>query len=242
MKICGILFAVASIWGMGVSAEAAFTFDDIEYWVGTGSNRAALVIDWNDGKNHQSLAWGYRWDGTAYGADMLMAIAGSGYIKDAYEDPTPNEYLSGDDSRLYACISDWHWGGITGYTVFGLGYDLDGDSGDFVSGYEDVDHETGYATDSDDHYKEGWYTGYWSYWLSNAADPWQAADWEYSGLGMGSRMLSDGDWDGWSFVQPACYGCGEPPSEPVPAVPEPVTMMLLVLGGIGLPLRERRVD
>jgi len=55
-KICSVLFVVVLIMSICVSAQAAFTFDDIEYWVGTGSNRAALVIDWHDGKNQQSLA------------------------------------------------------------------------------------------------------------------------------------------------------------------------------------------
>ncbi|MEM9444371.1 MAG: PEP-CTERM sorting domain-containing protein [Verrucomicrobiota bacterium] len=57
------------------SLNAAITFNDIESWVGSGSNEAALVIDWNDGKIQESWIWGYRWDGLAYGADMLGAIA-----------------------------------------------------------------------------------------------------------------------------------------------------------------------
>ena len=52
-----------------------FTFDDIEFWVGTGANRAALVIDWVENSNDPpALVWGYRWDGTAQGRDMLNAV------------------------------------------------------------------------------------------------------------------------------------------------------------------------
>ena len=236
-NICITLFAVVLILGMGVSAEAAFTFDDIDYWIGTGSNKAALVIDWNDDKNPPSLAWGYRWDGTACAADMLMAIAGSGYIKDSYNDSTPNEYLTGDDSRLYACISDWHWGGTTGYAIFGLGYDVDGDGGGFVSGYEGS--ETGYATDADDHYREGWNDGYWSYWVASDSDPWSSSSWGYSNTGMGGRALSDGDWDGWSFDDDVFGPHGGAPSEPVAAVPEPATMVLLGIGGLLLHRRKQ---
>ena len=56
------------------SSASAFEFDDIQFWVGSGPNQAALVIDWNDGISPQSLAWGLRWGGTATGADMLSAI------------------------------------------------------------------------------------------------------------------------------------------------------------------------
>lgn len=51
------------------------TMADIDYWVGSGSNEAALVIDWFDGLNPRSLVWGYRWDGEANGLDMINAIA-----------------------------------------------------------------------------------------------------------------------------------------------------------------------
>ena len=40
---------------------AAFTRDDIHYWVGEGANRCAVVIDW--GSEGRSLAWGYKWRG-----------------------------------------------------------------------------------------------------------------------------------------------------------------------------------
>ncbi|HDL08586.1 MAG TPA: PEP-CTERM sorting domain-containing protein [Desulfobacteraceae bacterium] len=96
--------------------------------------------------------------------------------------------------------------------------------------------------DADDHYKEGWYSGYWSYWLSDAANPWEGADWtdnwEYSGSGMGSRELTDGCWDGWSFADFASYGSGAPPDEPVAAIPEPATLALLALGGFLLRCRR----
>jgi hypothetical protein len=65
---------VLLVIGVSLSAQAAFTFDDVRFWVGDGENRAALVIDWNDGISPESLAWGYRWDGSATGADMLEAI------------------------------------------------------------------------------------------------------------------------------------------------------------------------
>lgn len=67
------LTALALLAAISTSASA-FSFDDIRNWVGTGSNRAALVMDWNDGTAPEALAWGYRWDGAATGLQMLNAI------------------------------------------------------------------------------------------------------------------------------------------------------------------------
>lgn len=66
----------ATLAATSFAATTVQSFDDITYWVGSGSNRAALVIDWNDGSTTESYAWGFRWNGTATGADMLRAIAG----------------------------------------------------------------------------------------------------------------------------------------------------------------------
>ena len=56
-------------------ADASFSFDDIQFWVGSGSKRAALVIEWHDGNRPDAMVWGYRWDGEATGHDMIVAIA-----------------------------------------------------------------------------------------------------------------------------------------------------------------------
>ncbi len=65
-----------------VSAEAIavdtrindFTFDDVQYWVGEGENKALLVIDWNDSVSPESYAWGYRFDDEVTGEQMLSDI------------------------------------------------------------------------------------------------------------------------------------------------------------------------
>lgn len=31
--------------------DSDFTMEDIQFWVGSGINKAALVIEWHDGKN-----------------------------------------------------------------------------------------------------------------------------------------------------------------------------------------------
>lgn len=46
----------------------------IKYWVGQGSNQAILIVSWDAASPSQSLAWGYRWNGSIVAADMLQAI------------------------------------------------------------------------------------------------------------------------------------------------------------------------
>ena len=211
------------------TASAEFTFDDIDFWVGTGNNQAALVVDWNDGKDPQSLAWGYRWDGTASGEDMMRAIAGSGLIRYRDGGDVTGSWDDGADGRLYARLTDWGNPGL-GLSLFGLGYDLDNDGGSFVPGYEG--NEFGYATDSDDHYAEGWYTGYWSYWLDDDLNNIIGDSWGYSGTGMTGRTLTDGCADGWSYLPNFSGGA---PDEPVAAaVPIPTAVWLLGSGILGL--------
>jgi len=53
---------------------SAFSMSDVKFWVGSGSNSAVFVVEYNDSANPHSFAWGYRWDGSATGYDMLQAI------------------------------------------------------------------------------------------------------------------------------------------------------------------------
>ncbi len=210
-----------------------FSFDDITYWVGEGSNEAAMVIDWRDGKEPESLAWGYRWDGEATGADMIAAIFGNGAASGG---PYAGG-LDGDDSRLYVRLQWWDmFGGA--YTVSGFGYDLDNDGFGYVPG--EWDGEDGTPEDPDDHYVDGWYSGYWSYWVSDGG-----SEWGYSGNGISSRNLSDGSWDGWSFSGTAGYGDGSAPITPLAAqaavVPIPGAIWLLGSGLMGLIGFRRRM-
>jgi len=91
----------------------AMTLDDISFWVGGGTNRAAMVIHWSapEVRNYTSvpdpvadkaLAWGFRWNGIATGEDMFQAILAA-------------------DPRLFAVVTS---AGTYGKTVLGLGYDL----------------------------------------------------------------------------------------------------------------------
>ncbi|HUX16670.1 MAG TPA: PEP-CTERM sorting domain-containing protein, partial [Phycisphaerae bacterium] len=200
--------------------------DDIEYWIGSGSNEAALVIDWKSGNAPTCLAWGYRWDDSATGEDMLTAIAGSGDIRSSNNGPVIGS-ADGADSRFGIQITDW--GGSK--TVFGLGYDVDDDGG-FV--YVNGADETGHAADADDNYHEGWDYGFWHYAVST-----DGVNWDSSGfVGFSGRTLSTGDWDGWSWDPSFSFAVF--PNEPAAATPEPGTISLLALGVAAALLRRCR--
>jgi hypothetical protein len=195
----------------------------IQTWVGSGSNEAGFVVDWKTSSGDVSLAWGYRWNGTATGEDMLRALAGA-------------------NVGLYSTLGNF---GSFGYAVFGLGYDLDG-NGQFgvtppltftngistLASASDVDPSRA-PTEPGDLYQEDWWTGYWSYWTkSDSQAPWVSSD-----VGMSDRILTNGSWDGWSFA--AGYDAS-PPANPVAAVPEPASILLLAMAGPAFVLIRRR--
>ncbi len=190
LRACLGLLATAQV-------HAEFDLEDIRFWVGHGTNRAALVLDWNDGIDPVSLAWGYRWNGTMTGRDMFEAVVAA-------------------DPRLARFI---YTSGFLGQVVYGVGYDVDGDGGAFHPGTAGIGTETGYADDPDDHYEEGWYSQYWHYSLG-VGDPFSGGSWIESGSGFGVRQLEDGDWDGWRpAVVTFPVGSNPPPVECVAAMP-----------------------
>ncbi|MBL0737592.1 DUF5074 domain-containing protein [Flavobacterium sp. GN10] len=168
----------------------ATTFDDIQFWVGTGANKAAFAVQWNDGKNADALIWGFKWDGNATGEDMMKAIAKA-------------------DPRFYTLLLQ---GTQFGTAIGGFGFDLDGantiglyKSGNVTYPYYPVsgivntavyDFDEYTPIDASDHWQSGWTTkGYWSYWVRDDVNN----GFDYSGLGASSRVLQNGSWDVWNF-------------------------------------------
>jgi hypothetical protein len=207
-----ILIALGS-----TSLAEAFGFNDITFWAGTGNNRAALVVDWQDQKAPPALAWGFRFDGTATGEDMLRAIVTS-------------------DPLVFAKIASFSFG----IALVGLGYDTNGDGLPLSDGTAwpgdrwlvGPPSDGGTALDPHDRYREGWNTGYWSYWVSSGST---LGSWSASQTGLSGRVLSDGSWDGLSFA-PGFVGLA--PDDPV-AAPEPG--LLLGLGALTWSVMRTRI-
>jgi hypothetical protein len=67
----GLMLAISA------SATINFSASDIQYWVGTGSNQAVVVIGWDDNPSGSNfaLAWGVRWNGSCTAVNMLDTIA-----------------------------------------------------------------------------------------------------------------------------------------------------------------------
>lgn len=196
--------------GTELPYDGEFTFDMIENWTGTGENRAALVIQWNDadGRDAAALVFGYRWDGVATGFDMfrdvtlnnpqlfglvqrtnvgcdISAIAPDGYTLDGigWDDDE-----SGNPGLWDSANNDYY------YPEGGLQYHPRGGSG-IDGSYPDYDYDNWKAADPNDIWQAGWYIGYWSYWVKDS----ETSQFGYSGWGMSCRELVDGCWDGWNY-------------------------------------------
>jgi hypothetical protein len=187
-------FSVSLFAALSSTCSAnASSRDGIEFWAGTGSKRATLVVDWSDVESSRpAIAWGFRWEGAATGADMLAAIVAA-------------------DPRLFV---RWSASGSGGQAVYGIGYDADGDNefalddatvfdaeGFALSGPSD----TAASIDLLDFYAEGWlFSGFWHYGVA-ASNPNAGGAWVSSSTGASGRSLVDGAWDAWTFTASYSY-------------------------------------
>lgn len=211
-----LLSASIGLLSVNTSTSHALTLDDLTTWTGSGPNRAALVIDWADGSS--PAVYGYRFDTSVTGEDMFRDIAS-------------------DRPELFLKTGGFTFGTFSGRAIFGIGLDRDADgfaltdSTVFTNGIAEVSDSNAdgaASSDPDDSYREGWSTAYWGYYTSDGLSPWA-----FASAGFTDRILSDGDWDGWSY-QPGFVG-----GAPSVAVPEPTSFLaMLLLAGVSL--RRRR--
>lgn len=171
----------------------AASFSDITFWVGRGTNEAALVIDWQDPALPESRMWGYRWNGPATIRDMMNAVVES-------------------DPRLRVIPHPWFPTAV----VFGIGYDVDGNRMTVEAGSPGFAGETGFAYDDADWYREGWYSGYWSVW-DGVSNPYAGGNWHASTTGYAGTHLADGAWYGLSFDEDLSTEFDAEPRSPVAA-------------------------
>ena len=190
------LLTLGVILGHPTPSAASTTFDSIKFWTGTGTNKAAMVIQWNDGGTPTSMVWGYRWSGEATGIDMLKAIAGSTVSREDGQSTFLPDTSTGADPRLALSLVNYS-----------------GDSA--LRGLVFTDREV-VRTQND------WSTGYWEYsiyggsfnyypynpegnsilttYSKTGTYTYSNVNWFSSPIGASDRILIDGSWDAFSFA------------------------------------------
>ncbi len=243
MKKIVLAASLLVVGAIGAKAQTLVqSFDDIEFWTGSGPNRSALVLQWNDGGTPTSLAWGYRWSGNATGVGMLKAIAGSTIVTAPQSPSTVLDILGGADSRLTLTMeryglgdsifsvsfndglqnrtrADWATG-YWAYSIFGGGFDYEIWTLDSV----DLNGNENWTT-SDANYSQ---SGNLSY---------SSVDWFSSPIGASDRELVDGSWDAFSFAPGFVTSAVMQPY--AASVPEPSVAILVTIALVFFMLRRR---
>lgn len=60
---------------LALTSKAQFSVNQVQYWVGSGSDSAVLIVDFHSGTFDSSTAWGYLYNSGATMEDMLNAVA-----------------------------------------------------------------------------------------------------------------------------------------------------------------------
>ncbi len=205
---------------------AVNSFSDITQWVGTGPNKSALVIDFNDENATDSFAWGYRWadpgvgDPLVSGAKMILDIAAF--------DPLLS-IVNGGDAASGFFLSEVRYGTRTATSDFvstpttSWGYYLAGGT----AGDPPPPPPGNSIPNGGSSLPTSW-----------TISPTGASA---ESFGVQGRILTDGSWDVWSFGEnDASFNHLAPPSGPIAPAPEPeIAGLLLALGAFLLALGRR---
>ena len=220
-KIPFVSLALASLFVF--TRARAISLDDIQLWTGSGTNRAALVIEWNSPEifnntsvpapvANKTLVWGYRFNGSATGTQMFNAIVAANPQLYAIENIDP----------------------FFGTGVDGIGFNLDGTglmgvtdgtlsngadvftNGILVNPALNVD--AAYPLNGGDLFWSGFSGPYWQVWtelgdnggFTNSPnrgtspyfdpDTYNHGQWEYANYGLDDLPLTNGSWIGFSVA------------------------------------------
>ncbi|MEJ0088442.1 MAG: hypothetical protein WDM80_01580 [Limisphaerales bacterium] len=228
MKIRSLTIASLSVLSVFSTARAV-SLDDIQFWTGTGTNRAALVIYWNapEVRNNtsvpnpaaeKSLVWGYRWNGTNNAEQMFNAVVAA-------------------DHRLFVTAAAPYPG--FGAFIYSIGYDLNNNGvfglcigtntfaeNAFTNGqrvFTTEDSDSAKPLDAGDLFWSGLYGANWEMWQEqggaggfiNAPDRgtapyWTPLDtmyfsygyhgqWDYASGGLQGTTIQNGSWIGFTI-------------------------------------------
>jgi hypothetical protein len=223
-RISVVALALAGAF-INVISTRAIALDDIQLWSGSGTNRAAFVIEWSSPEvfnattvpaplADKTMVWGFRFNGTTNATAMLNAIIKADPRLYVIEDNTYGTYVVAFGYNLAG-------NGISGVTD---GTNTDNASA-FVNGIctnETTNPDAAFPINSSDLYWGGYYGPNWELWCE-AGDAggfqyspnrgtnayWTADDPSYySGshgqwlfaFGLDDLPLSDGSWIGFSVA------------------------------------------
>jgi hypothetical protein len=204
-----------------VSNLHAISTNDIQLWTGSGTNRAALVVEWNSPEvfnnstvpapiANKTMVWGFKFNGTATGTELFNAVLAS-------------------DKRLYAVVTTNY-----GTYIEGIGYNLsgngafgvtDGSRNDAAAAFKNgiliddsLNVDSSSPINAGDLYWGGYYGPNWNVWTEVedaggfAASPnrgtnqfWNGitgvqGEWEFAENGLDELPISDGSWLGFSVA------------------------------------------
>ena len=209
--------AVLLVAMLPVSARAALVtvddFSDILFWTGSGTNQAALVLQFptaveSGTATPTSIAWGYRWNEPATFADMVFSLAGQ-----IAGGPQP---VAGSDDRLVVDVS--YYSSFDDYFVNEISYNQIGLP---AADWSQVVRQIGpYDIDTEEYPAQ--------YQLDSASGVWTGGQLTVSGAGIAGTPLVDGGWYG--FIQADGLAPTLAFDQPVAAVPEPAALPLAVCG------------
>ena len=74
-----VVLAITSSAVIATPVNFGGTWVEVDYWAGTGSNEAIVVVDFA-ASGGDSSAFGFKWDGIATGYDALVAIDAAGTL------------------------------------------------------------------------------------------------------------------------------------------------------------------
>ena len=220
-KVC-LWLAVASLFAS--PRVHAISLDDIPLWTGSGTNRAALVVEWSVPESltnssvpipvaDKTLVWGYRFNGSPTGTQMLEAILAT----------DPKLYVVADET--YGTFLEGIGYNLSGNNLIGI---TDGTVTNFITnGFlttATVNVDAAAPLSPGDLFWSGYYGPNWEPW-TEAGDAggflsspnrganayWLADDptmpysgthgqWEYSEVGLDSLTLTNGSWIGFSVA------------------------------------------
>lgn len=230
-------------------AQLVGNLDDLNFW-GTGTNRAAFVVQWNDAKSPTAIAWGYQWTGSQTVADMVVFLAAN--------DPL---FFARIDSATGFGLSVFGFGYQTGAAAFGIvgAQNEDGDpvTPMFTLGIDDLNTDPATTQkpassaaaaplNAADRYMEGWNdNGYWELFHSGTdhyalqASFTLPTTWTSSWVGSGVTLVND-SWAVFSISNPD-FSSNLPTADVVAAIPEPGAFGLGLMGA-GILCWRRRIS